>query len=106
MGLCKAVPVQTGFQARWFLSKVVPLQIGSCAKWFLWKVVHVQSSFCAKKFQGKMIPVQSGSCAKWFLCLKDAVQRVSWYCETNVPLRRGLWGKDNPVDPVDPLKCH
>ena len=59
------------------LCKEVPGQSDSCAKWFLCKV----------------IPVQSDSCAKWFLCINDTVQRVSWYCETNVPLRRGLWRK-------------
>ena len=91
--LCKLASEQGSSWAKWYLDKLVPVQCSSCAKWFLSRVVPVQNSFCAKKFQSKVDPVQSGSCAKWFLCINNAVQRVSWYCDTNVPLWRGLWGK-------------
>ena len=130
--MCKVASVQRSSRAKLFLCKVIPVQSGSCARWFLCKVVLLHKRCCSKsllvlchkcpivkRFMGeddcanthlrhfcKKLSLhrgKSGSCGKWFLCVKDAVQRVSWYCVTNVPLRRGLWGKD---DPVDPLKCH
>ena len=104
--LCKVASVQRSSRAKLFLCKVIPVQSGSCARWFLCKVVLLHKRCCSKsllvlchkcpivkRFMGeddcanthlrhfcKKLSLhrgKSGSCGKWFLCVKDAVQRVS-----------------------------